>query len=80
VTIEDGGAGDDRPDERWRRTNRRSNWIQATVGLGFIGVVAVLDWVLNGRLTYVIAIAVGLACGLVLGAVRRTRRRRSRRP
>lgn len=72
------GTGSAEP--RGRTATRRSNLIQATLILGFVALVAGLDWVLNESLTYVGVLAVGVAGGLAVGAILRARRRRLDRP
>jgi hypothetical protein len=72
-----GDVGGAEPDGR--RAWRRSNWIQATFILGFLAVVAWLDWALNESLTYVGVLGIGIAGGLAVGAVLRARRRRFNR-
>jgi hypothetical protein len=73
VTIAGGGGGAGHEGRQWRR----SNWIQAAVILGFIGVAIALDWMLNGRLTYLGPVLIAIPVGLGVGAVLRARRRRS---
>ena len=72
VAVGDVGGG---PKPEDRRAWRRSNWIQATLILGFLAVVAGLDWALNDSLTYVGVLGIGIAGGLAVGAVLRARRR-----
>jgi hypothetical protein len=73
VTIAGGGGGAGHED----RQRRRSNWIEAAVILGVIGMAIALDWVLNGRLTYLGPVLIAIPAGLAVGAVLRARPRRS---
>jgi hypothetical protein len=77
VTAEEDGEGAEQED---RRAWRRSNWIQATCVLGFIGLGIVFGWAINDRLTYLGPVVLGIAVGLAFLAVRYARRRYSDRP
>jgi hypothetical protein len=71
VTTADSAGGAGHGDQQ----RRRSNWIQAALILGFIGTAIALDWVLNGRLTYLGPVLIAIPVGLMVGAVLRARRR-----
>jgi hypothetical protein len=67
-------------EQKARRAWLLSNWTDAAMAFGFIGLIIALDWVLNRRLTYVAPVAIGIAVGLFGHAVRIAWRRRSGRP
>jgi hypothetical protein len=73
-----GGDGEE-AERTVRPAWRQSDWIPVAGLLGFVALVVALDWIVNGRLTYLAAVAIGGAVGLALVAIRLAWRRRSGR-